>query len=335
MLMLRRLVDPNKAPCRSKPKDLDDVLLAARNGYVVALDNLSRIERDFSDTLCRIATGAGFAKRQLYTDAEETLIQVCRPQMVNGIPDLAQSGDLIDRALMLDLPARAAAEHDFEATLWRDFEAALPELLGVILDAVSCALRRLDGTEIDPAKRPRMLDFARWVEAAAPALGWEQGAFLDAYLKNREQAAAIALEGDPFTAAVHHHIAKFAPKGCPFKGTASDLLAEVNRHAHEDERHGRGWPKDATRAAGCLRRAAPALRGAGVRVTFPNRTGEGRTLELEQAGETASSASLASPAPPFGVADDADDDENAIRSNLALGTYSNGRAASLRVRGEL
>ena len=332
MLKLRRLVDPNKAPCRSKPKDLDDVLLAARNGYVVSLDNLSRIDLEFSDHLCRIATGAGFAKRRLYSDAEETLIQVCRPQMVNGIPDLARSGDLIDRAIMLDLPARATAERDFEAKLWRDFEAVLPRLLGTVLDAVACALRRLDETVIDPAKRPRMLDFARWAEAAAPALGWEQGAFLDAYLKNREQAAAIALEGDPFAAAVHRHAAFLAP----FEGTATDLLARVNALAGEDERRERGWPKDATRAAGALKRAAPALRGAGVLVTSLPRAGEGRALKLEQVGKTTSSSSSTSPNGGGSDVHDDDDVKSTTRTHPRANTCSDDASSPPPlVRGEL
>src|ERR1044072_9214512 len=41
--ILRALVDPNKAGLRSQPKDERDLMIAPTNGWVVALDNLSRI----------------------------------------------------------------------------------------------------------------------------------------------------------------------------------------------------------------------------------------------------------------------------------------------------
>ena len=62
------------------------------------------------------------------------------------------------------------------------------------------ALRRLRQVEL--RARPRLVDFARWVEAAAPALGWKEGEFLDDYLENRHRAARIALEADPVAAVV-------------------------------------------------------------------------------------------------------------------------------------
>ncbi len=140
--MLRRLVDPNRAGDRSKPKDERDLVIAASNSWLVCFDNLSRIDEVLSDGLCRIATGAGFGTRTLYSDDAETLFQVCRTQMVNGIPDLARSGDLVDRCITVLLPPREEARTAFEADLWAQFDADLPQMLGFLLDAVSCAIAR-------------------------------------------------------------------------------------------------------------------------------------------------------------------------------------------------
>lgn len=41
--MLRALVDPNKAPLRSAPRDERDLVIAGTNGHVIALENLSKI----------------------------------------------------------------------------------------------------------------------------------------------------------------------------------------------------------------------------------------------------------------------------------------------------
>ncbi len=49
----RALVDPNVAPIRSAPRDEQSLLVAARNSWVVALDNLSEVPGWLSDSLCR------------------------------------------------------------------------------------------------------------------------------------------------------------------------------------------------------------------------------------------------------------------------------------------
>ena len=47
-----------------------------------------------SDTLCRLATGGGFAVRQLNTDEDEVLFDGARPVILNGIEDIVTRPDL-------------------------------------------------------------------------------------------------------------------------------------------------------------------------------------------------------------------------------------------------
>ena len=58
---------------RALPREDRDLFIAANNGHVLAFDNVSGLRAWISDTLCRIATGAGFAVRQLYSDQDEVL----------------------------------------------------------------------------------------------------------------------------------------------------------------------------------------------------------------------------------------------------------------------
>ena len=54
------------------PGDYEDRdLFIASNGHVLAFDNVSGLPQWISDTLCRLATGGGFAVRQLYTHQDE------------------------------------------------------------------------------------------------------------------------------------------------------------------------------------------------------------------------------------------------------------------------
>jgi len=57
--VLRELVDPNAAELRSEPREVRDLMIAATNAWILALDNLSHISPWLSDALCRLATGAG------------------------------------------------------------------------------------------------------------------------------------------------------------------------------------------------------------------------------------------------------------------------------------
>jgi hypothetical protein len=61
--ILRALVDPNCAPVRSLPREDRDLFIAANNGHVLTFDNLSAMPAWLSDTLCRLASGGGFAVR--------------------------------------------------------------------------------------------------------------------------------------------------------------------------------------------------------------------------------------------------------------------------------
>jgi hypothetical protein len=95
--ILRALLDPNTAPLRALPREDRDLFIAANNGHVLAFDNVSGLPSWISDTLCRLATGGGFAVRQLYTDQDEVLFDAARPVILNGIEDIVTRPDLADR----------------------------------------------------------------------------------------------------------------------------------------------------------------------------------------------------------------------------------------------
>src|SRR5262249_53949354 len=81
--VLRDLIDPNDVPLRAAPRDERDLMIASTNGWLIALDNLSGLPQWLSDCLCRLATGGGFATRELYTDGEEVLFRAQRPVVLN------------------------------------------------------------------------------------------------------------------------------------------------------------------------------------------------------------------------------------------------------------
>jgi hypothetical protein len=265
--LLRGLLDPNIAPLRSEPRDQRDLVIAASNGRLVALDNVSSLPSSLSDALCRLATGGGFATRQLYSDADEVIFNAVRPAILTGITEVATRGDLLDRSILVTLepiPERARlTEADLNAR-WAD---VAPVAFGALLDATSTALRRLDEVTLD--RLPRMADHARWVTAAEPALDWKPGSYVAVYGEARASAVATALAASPLT----EPIRTLADTG--WEGTATELLAALEDRVPEPLTRSRAWPRSARGLSSALRRLAPDLRVERIEVEWGRTAGAG------------------------------------------------------------
>src|SRR5262249_17840499 len=148
--LLRRLADPNKADLRSTPKDERDLAIAAEHGRVLAFDNLTYLSDSTSNALCRLATGGGFATRELFTDEGEVIFDSQRPVILNGIAEVVTKSDLLDRSILIYLPQIDRKKRKLERVIDRDFAKAQPRILGALLDATSKGLRRLnEGVTLD------------------------------------------------------------------------------------------------------------------------------------------------------------------------------------------
>jgi hypothetical protein len=260
--MLRGLVDPNTAPVRALPRDERELFIAANNGHVLAFDNISRLRPWLSDALCRLASGGGFAVRQLYTDQDEVLFDAARPVIINGIEDVITRPDLADRAIFLTLPPVADARRQSERELWRQFELARPRVLGALLDLVVHGLRILPGIGRD--RLPRMADFALWARACETGL-WPRGTFGRAYEANRRAAIENITDADPVAACVRDIMAERNL----WTGSAADLSRAVaGRSINGTPRDRTGWPTNPRALAGRLRRAQTFLRALGIEITF-------------------------------------------------------------------
>ncbi len=273
----RDLVDPSEVALRAFPRDARDLMIAAKNGWLQAYDNISSISPWMSDALCSLSTGAGFGTRQLYKDDEETLFWEIRPSMLNGIPDLATRPDLLDRSIVLVLPPIPEKLRADEATLGASFKAAYPRILGALLDVLASTLARHPHVRLSGA--PRMADFARIGLAAAPALGYSEEYFLAAYRANREDQVSIAIESSPIAAAVM----KVMAARSRWEVSAEDLLSELDRARSESsaDRPPRGWPHQASVLANELLRLAPLFRQKGLEVkTGLRRSGGNRDRYL-------------------------------------------------------
>lgn len=263
--IIRALVDPNMCALRAAPQNERDLMIAAKNGWVIAYDNLSSIKLWLSNALCRVSTGGGFATRQLYTNQDETLINVQRPVLFNGIEELATRSDLLDRAVCLTLRPIHPSQRRVKEELLTEFELARPRILGALLTVVAAAIRNYPATEL--SELPRMADFAKWLVAAEPALPWPAGTFLRCYEANRTEAQHRALESNPVGLLVVQLV-----ENEDWSGTASDLMTALREEAATDD-EALGLPRRPSTLSGILTRLLPNFRAFGIDI---ERRREGR-----------------------------------------------------------
>ena len=290
--ILRALLDPNTSPLRSLPRNDRDLFIAATNAHMQTFDNVSSMPGWLSDALCRIATGGGFAVRQLYSDQGETLFDATRPIMLNGIEDIVTRSDLADRAIFLTLQPIPEDRRRPEKELWADFEEERPKVLGALLDAVSMGLRVLPETKLESL--PRMADFALWATACESGL-WEEGSFLKAYAGNRDDAVENVIDADAVGSAVR----TLMQTQTMWTGTATGLLEALSELVVEAVRKSKSWPSTAQTLSNRLKRASTFLRKVGIEIEY-SKEGRRRTRTIhisslaENLGERPSAPSASS-----------------------------------------
>ena len=284
--LLKSLVDPNSSPLRAEAKDLRDLVIAAKNSWCIAFDNMTSLPQWLSDGLCRLATGGGFATRALYTDDEEALFEAMRPVILAGINPVAVSQDLVDRQVLVELQDfNTDDERREEEIIFREFEEARPRLLGALLDGVSMALRRLETLNI--TRLPRMADFTKWATAAEAAWGWPRGAFLADYAENRAAQAAASVEAD----LVASTLANFMRDRLSWQGSPTELLDVLTGLVPEEKRKLRigktyAWPQVAHVLTRRLRKAQVFLKQLGIKIDSYHSNGRTVRVDREEGGKS-------------------------------------------------
>jgi len=293
--IVRSLIDPNSVPLRCEPKEPRDLMITANNCWCIALDNVSHLSIWLSDALCRLATGGGFGTRELYTNDEEQLFDAMRPIILTGIEAVATRPDLLDRSMLFDLCPIPEDERKTEEELYQAWEKVRASVLGVLLDAVVCALKNFSSVRLPSL--PRMADFAKWVTATEAALGWPQGTFMQDYLDSQADSNEVALEAHVIVEPLRQLMASQDQ----WEGKPSELLEKLSGFVTDTKRL-EGWPKRANVLSGQLKRLAPNLRKAGIDVSFGS-IGRGKskgrriTIQANGAGDLSSPTSPSSPRP--------------------------------------
>lgn len=273
--MLRRLIDPNSCDLRAAPKTIEDIFVSAGVNWLVSYENISHLSPQVQDALCVLATGGGFAKRKLYSDADESVILVKRPVVLNGISAAVTAQDLIDRTISIETPLITLRTEITD--LWNQYKLSHAGLLGSLLSIFSESLSRLKHIELPQADRPRLAEFAKLGMAVAETMGKTGQEFLTQFNASRQEAIARTIDASPVASALIEWFDDSNRRTTVLPVKQLFLQVERKRPQNTDS-----WPRSAKGFADALRRIAPALRSVGIECRSLGKTGSYVSWEIKQ-----------------------------------------------------
>ena len=274
---LKALIDPSALGTLTLQSDSRALAVNLQQHWFLPFDNVSFINGEVSDTLCRAITGSGIQQRKLFTNADDTIFTFMRCLAINGINNVATRSDLLDRSILVELERINESDRRELKEVKEAFESDRPAILGGIFDLLASAMKIYPSVKFKT--RPRMADFARWGYAIAEAMEAGKGEeFLAEYAANRDSQNLEAINSDP----VATLIVEFMSSREQWKGKVSDLYSELCDTASDNNINVRNksFPSDPTRLSKRLNGIRSNLEGVGI--TFEKlRASGGVTVSLK------------------------------------------------------
>lgn len=256
--LIKNLLDESTVPLRNLSTGMRNLMIAASNDFILCYDNLSKISDKQSDNLCKLATGAGFTTRKLYTTNEEVQLLCKNPIVINSVAMSPTRQDLADRSIIVELAFISPEERKTSKEIWESWKQDRPAILRALCNGVSAALRNFD--QVSTENLPRMADFAKWVIAGEDGLPWENGTFLKTMQNMRATLVEESIDADSTALAV----LKFMKDRNNWKGTATSLLADLAMCIEPDKQKYPKFPKLPNHLSRNLKRISAFLREKGL-----------------------------------------------------------------------
>lgn len=275
--LIKRLLDPSSIEVLTLPKNENERIQQLEHHWLAFYDNITHLPSWMSDTLCRAVTGSGFSKRELYSDDDDVIYAFKRCVGLNGINIAAQTGDLLDRAVLVGMVNIEKEKRRTEEELCSEFEKCKPEILGAFLDVLVKAMQLYP--QLNPTKLFRMADFTKWGCAISQALGKTAKEFLDAYELKVKAQIEEAAHASPVATVL---LDSFSIAKEPWEGTPTQLYIRLNEHAKMlgISTRQKAWPKAPNVLVRQLNELAPSLKSLGLDIETGIREGHDATRRI-------------------------------------------------------
>ncbi len=226
-VLLKKLIDPSALETLTLTKDYKTLLVNLQQHHYLPFDNVSAISNETSDTLCRAITGGAVQERKLHTNGDDYIFTFKRCLTLNGINNVANRSDLLDRSILFELERVTEDKRKELQGIYDSFEADKPYLLGAVFDILSKAIKIYPTVRLD--KLTRMADFCRWGYAIAEAIGGSGDNFMKEYKSNQKIQNVEAVNSD----IVAFLIVEFMRNTESWTGRVSELLVRLKEEAEK------------------------------------------------------------------------------------------------------
>ncbi len=271
-VLIRVTVDDTTKKPHSLTRDEKEFARICYQNYFLIWDNVSYLNDDLADTLCRAVTGATLDKRKLYTDMDSIEVSYIRCMAMTAIAPPTNREDFIDRCLLSNMKYITLDLRRSEEELKAAVEKLQPSLLAQCMRTLSKAMKLKPAIKLK--KLPRLADWCIWGEAISQALGNAPEVFLTTYLKHLDEISQEVLESAGDMQAVIEYYEKLfnEQKVAELKIEPADLFDKITTNLQVDSK-GKvkfpyGWAKSPIGISKHLRKYQTTLLRLGYRVTF-------------------------------------------------------------------
>jgi putative DNA primase/helicase len=217
-----------------------------------------------SDAFSRIASGAGFKPRTLFTNRDQEIFRGKRPIVMDGISEVVRKSDMLSRTLLIDVPPISGSRRQYDEDLGAAFDKHHAGILGALLDALSAGLANKDSVVLEDRHKSRLIDFDRWAVATEQALGMKPGTYVNARELSRGVATTKALESEPIWVPLDT-LARAHTQMRPWQGTTKKLLKKLDDLEENSAlKRSKEWPKTPEKLRAILRSLAGEMLEHGV-----------------------------------------------------------------------
>ena len=233
--MIKRIIDPsgikNQDNLKSFPHGEDNFVTSLSSSYFSGFENISHIDVDTSNMICRAVTGGSFEKRAQYTNGDVYAISLMRKILINGVDFTISYSDLADRTIIYELERILEDQRKTDKSIEETFGKLLPDLLGQIFLILQKVLGMVDKVEDQIKTLPRMASFGIYGEAIYQALGHKQGEFLEIYNESIKKNLENLYDSNPIIACLEYVLGD--KKECDIQANA--LYSKIKKFAESED----------------------------------------------------------------------------------------------------